>query len=94
VDFTPVDLTDGPKAVVSMLYERGVRSVVLDGGRKLAEPFIEAGMVDRVVAYVSGLDAATPLLGPEQGYLLAEGFRLVEVTRQSTYVRVQAERVY
>jgi diaminohydroxyphosphoribosylaminopyrimidine deaminase / 5-amino-6-(5-phosphoribosylamino)uracil reductase len=93
VDFTPIELVEGPAAALSTLYERGVRSVVLDSGQELAEPFIKAGLVDRVVAYVSRRDASTLLSGHEQEHL-PEGLRLVEVTRHGTYVRVRAERVY
>jgi diaminohydroxyphosphoribosylaminopyrimidine deaminase/5-amino-6-(5-phosphoribosylamino)uracil reductase len=87
VDFGTVALVEGPAAVLSTLYGRGIRSVVLDGGRELAESFTNAGLVDRVVACVAGPDALASL--PD--HLLA-GLRLVEVTRCGAHVRVRAER--
>ena len=35
------------------LYERGVRSVLLEGGPTLAGAFLQAGAVDRVTAYLA-----------------------------------------
>ncbi len=42
-----------PALVVATLAERGVASVLLEGGPTLAGAFIEAGLVDRVVCYVA-----------------------------------------
>ena len=47
-------LTDhDPKSVLAHLSERGVISVLLEGGPTLAGAFVAAGMVDRVVAYLA-----------------------------------------
>jgi len=40
-------------ALLQTLYARGVRSVLLEGGPTLAGSFLEAGLVDRVVAYIA-----------------------------------------
>lgn len=42
-----------PKSVLGSLSDRGVVSVLLEGGPTLAGAFVAAGMVDRVVAYVA-----------------------------------------
>jgi len=42
-----------PKSVLTYLSERGVISVLLEGGPTLAGAFVAAGMVDRVVAYLA-----------------------------------------
>lgn len=42
-----------PKSVLAHLSDRGVVSVLLEGGPTLAGAFVAAGMVDRVVAYVA-----------------------------------------
>ena len=42
-----------PKSVLAYLSERGVISVLLEGGPTLAGAFVAAGMVDRVVAYLA-----------------------------------------
>jgi diaminohydroxyphosphoribosylaminopyrimidine deaminase/5-amino-6-(5-phosphoribosylamino)uracil reductase len=40
-------------AVLALLHERQVRSVLLESGATLAGAFVDAGLVDRVVAYVA-----------------------------------------
>src|SRR5699024_9591060 len=42
-----------PAAVLEVLYRRGLRSVLLEGGPRLAGSFLAAGLVDRVVAYLA-----------------------------------------
>jgi diaminohydroxyphosphoribosylaminopyrimidine deaminase/5-amino-6-(5-phosphoribosylamino)uracil reductase len=42
-----------PKSVLANLSDRGVVSVLLEGGPTLAGAFVAAGMVDRVVAYLA-----------------------------------------
>src|SRR5699024_3485426 len=41
------------RAMLAVLYERGFRSVLLEGGPRLAGGFLTAGLVDRVVAYLA-----------------------------------------
>ncbi|MET9374348.1 bifunctional diaminohydroxyphosphoribosylaminopyrimidine deaminase/5-amino-6-(5-phosphoribosylamino)uracil reductase RibD [Streptomyces sp. NPDC002992] len=53
-----VPVVDGDldiRALAGELYERGVRSVLLEGGARLAAAFAAAGLLDRVVAYVAPL---------------------------------------
>lgn len=45
--------TRDPREALAALYERGVRSVLLEGGPTLAGAFLRAGAVDRVTAYVA-----------------------------------------
>lgn len=40
-------------AVLAALHERGIRSVLLEGGAHLAGSFVAAGLVDEVVAHVA-----------------------------------------
>jgi diaminohydroxyphosphoribosylaminopyrimidine deaminase/5-amino-6-(5-phosphoribosylamino)uracil reductase len=52
-----LDLTDpppgaDPRAIAASMYAGGVRQLVLGGGLDLAEPFLTAGLVDRVLAYL------------------------------------------
>ncbi|MGW7031412.1 bifunctional diaminohydroxyphosphoribosylaminopyrimidine deaminase/5-amino-6-(5-phosphoribosylamino)uracil reductase RibD [Streptomyces xanthophaeus] len=49
-----------PLALLEALHERGVRSVLVEGGPALASAFVRAGLTDRVVAYIAPL-----LLGSE-----------------------------
>jgi diaminohydroxyphosphoribosylaminopyrimidine deaminase/5-amino-6-(5-phosphoribosylamino)uracil reductase len=54
--------------VLATLYDRGVRSVLLEGGPTLAGAFIRAGAVDRVLAYL-----APALLGAGPAALTGTG---------------------
>jgi diaminohydroxyphosphoribosylaminopyrimidine deaminase/5-amino-6-(5-phosphoribosylamino)uracil reductase len=53
-----------PKSVLAYLSERGIVSVLLEGGPTLAGAFVADGLVDRVVAYL-----APALLGAGPGAL-------------------------
>jgi diaminohydroxyphosphoribosylaminopyrimidine deaminase/5-amino-6-(5-phosphoribosylamino)uracil reductase len=56
-DAAPTLLVDepDPEALLSLLYARGVRHVLLEGGPTLARAFVSARLVDRVVWYVAPL---------------------------------------
>lgn len=54
------------EAALAVLHARGVRSVLLEGGPRLAGAFLDAGLVDRVVAYL-----APALLGQGTAALVA-----------------------
>lgn len=54
------------QAVLTELHNRGIRSVLLEGGPKLAGAFLAAGMVDRIVYYIAPKllgDGPTALVG-------------------------------
>src|SRR5262249_28889347 len=53
-------------ALLTALYERGVRSALLEGGPTLAGAFLAAGHVDEVVGYIAPklLGAGAAALGP------------------------------
>lgn len=55
-----------PAGVLAALADRGVVSVLLEGGPTLAGAFLEAGLVDRVVAYIAPalLGEGLAALGP------------------------------
>jgi diaminohydroxyphosphoribosylaminopyrimidine deaminase/5-amino-6-(5-phosphoribosylamino)uracil reductase len=82
--------------VLRVLHERGVVSVLLEGGPTLAAAFLTAGLVDRVVAYV-----APALLGAGHGAVgdlgvgtIADAvrLRLCEVVRVGDDVRLTLRR--
>jgi len=56
------------RAVLAELHNRGVRSVLLEGGPKLAGAFLAAGLVDRLIYYV-----APKLLGDGPAALVGAG---------------------
>jgi diaminohydroxyphosphoribosylaminopyrimidine deaminase/5-amino-6-(5-phosphoribosylamino)uracil reductase len=85
-------------ALLHALYQREVRSVLLEGGAGLAGSFLAAGLVDRLVAYVapvliggSGLPALT---GPGAPTIdAAWRWRLDEVARLGPDLRLVARPV-
>ncbi|HEY6594148.1 MAG TPA: bifunctional diaminohydroxyphosphoribosylaminopyrimidine deaminase/5-amino-6-(5-phosphoribosylamino)uracil reductase RibD [Asanoa sp.] len=97
---TVADVGAGPdgrvdlEALLAGLYARRVRSVLLEGGPRLAGAFLAAGIVDRVVGYL-----APRLLGAGPAALVDAGvttmaevidLELVDVARVGPDVRVTA----
>lgn len=69
-----------PDAVLAGLHERGVRSVLLEGGARLAGSFVRAGLVDEVVAHL-----APALLGAGRSVLEDAGITTItEALRLTT----------
>jgi diaminohydroxyphosphoribosylaminopyrimidine deaminase/5-amino-6-(5-phosphoribosylamino)uracil reductase len=85
-----VDLT----ALMQRLYEKDRRHVLLEGGPRLAGAMIEAGLVDRVIAYLAPalLGAGPNALDSAGITTIAEAWRLefVDVRRVGSDVRVLA----
>ncbi len=46
-------LVDEPAQALARLHDRGVVSVLLEGGPTLAAAFLRAGLVDRIIAYLA-----------------------------------------
>ena len=81
-------------ALLTALYRRGVRSVLLEGGPTLAAAFLAAGAVDKVVGYI-----APVLLGAGPAALADAGIPTItraprletaDVTRVGPDVRITA----
>ncbi|MFH9084849.1 bifunctional diaminohydroxyphosphoribosylaminopyrimidine deaminase/5-amino-6-(5-phosphoribosylamino)uracil reductase RibD [Streptomyces sp. NPDC017673] len=91
-----VPVTDGAldlAVLLDGLWARGVRSVLLEGGARLAASCVAQGLLDRVVAYMAPLvlgAAARPVLGDFGAPTLMAGLRLRlgEVTRLGDDVRL------
>ncbi|RKT03581.1 diaminohydroxyphosphoribosylaminopyrimidine deaminase [Streptomyces sp. 3211.6] len=96
-DVLRLPLQDGRVPVAALLtelYDRGVRSVLLEGGPTLAGAFLEAGAVDRVVGYI-----APALLGAGPAALSGAGITniahavrldITEAVRSGTDLRITA----
>ncbi|MEW2417344.1 bifunctional diaminohydroxyphosphoribosylaminopyrimidine deaminase/5-amino-6-(5-phosphoribosylamino)uracil reductase RibD [Streptomyces sp. NPDC046866] len=96
-DVLRLPLHDGRIAVhdlLTALYARGVRSVLLEGGPTLAGAFLEAGAVDRVIGYL-----APALLGAGPAALAGAGItniahavrlEITEAGRTGTDLRITA----
>jgi diaminohydroxyphosphoribosylaminopyrimidine deaminase / 5-amino-6-(5-phosphoribosylamino)uracil reductase len=67
-----------PGSVLAALHQHGVAHVLLEGGPTLAGAFVEAHLVDRVVAYLAPalLGAGPTVLGPAGISTIAETLRL------------------
>ncbi|MEU3187362.1 bifunctional diaminohydroxyphosphoribosylaminopyrimidine deaminase/5-amino-6-(5-phosphoribosylamino)uracil reductase RibD [Streptomyces sp. NPDC006923] len=76
-------------ALLAALYERGVRSVLLEGGPALAGSFVAAGAVDKVVGYLAPvlLGAGPAALSGAGITTIAEALRL----RMTESVRIGAD---
>ncbi|GAB1693028.1 bifunctional diaminohydroxyphosphoribosylaminopyrimidine deaminase/5-amino-6-(5-phosphoribosylamino)uracil reductase RibD [Krasilnikovia sp. M28-CT-15] len=97
---TAAELGTGPdgradlSALLTTLYARGVRAVLLEGGPTLAGAFLAAGLVDRVIGYV-----APKLLGAGLSALVDAGvatigeaidLELTDITQVGTDLRFTA----
>jgi diaminohydroxyphosphoribosylaminopyrimidine deaminase/5-amino-6-(5-phosphoribosylamino)uracil reductase len=84
------------EGVLTVLHERGVVSVLLEGGPTLAAAFMTAGLVDRIVAYVApALLGACPAVVGDLGVGTitdAVRLRLDDVTRVGDDVRLTLRR--
>jgi diaminohydroxyphosphoribosylaminopyrimidine deaminase/5-amino-6-(5-phosphoribosylamino)uracil reductase len=80
------------EAVLALLYDQGVRSVLLEGGPTLAGSFVRAGLVDKVVGYLAPtlLGAGLPALSDAGICTVGEAARLRvhEVTRLGADVKL------
>jgi diaminohydroxyphosphoribosylaminopyrimidine deaminase/5-amino-6-(5-phosphoribosylamino)uracil reductase len=83
-----------PAAVLSALWDRGIRSVLLEGGPTVAGAFLQAGCIDEVVAYLAPkLLGAGPLSLADTGIttiLDAVELDLIDVRRIGSDVRLVA----
>ena len=81
-------------AVLAGLHERGVRSVLLEGGAHLAASCIAADLVDEVVAHIAPalLGAGAPVLGDAGITTITEALRLTttDVVRLGDDIAVTA----
>ncbi|HZN17042.1 MAG TPA: bifunctional diaminohydroxyphosphoribosylaminopyrimidine deaminase/5-amino-6-(5-phosphoribosylamino)uracil reductase RibD [Micromonosporaceae bacterium] len=81
-------------ALVAALYQRGVRSALVEGGPTLAGAFLSARLVDRVVAYLAPklLGAGPAALGGAGVATLAESIDLeiTDLARVGPDIRVTA----
>ncbi|HEY8534401.1 MAG TPA: bifunctional diaminohydroxyphosphoribosylaminopyrimidine deaminase/5-amino-6-(5-phosphoribosylamino)uracil reductase RibD [Micromonospora sp.] len=81
-------------ALLERLYERGVRSALLEGGPTLAGAFLAAGLVDRVIGYVAPklLGAGAPALGDAGVRTIGEAIELdvIEWTHVGPDLRITA----
>ena len=90
---SPDGLLD-PLAVLRVLHERGLRSVLVEGGARTADSFLEAGLVERFHQFVApwfiGPDGVPAFIDAEVGRRGA--WRLAEVARAGADAHLVWER--
>lgn len=83
-----------PTAVLAGLHERGVRSILLEGGARIAASFVADDLVDEVVAHIAPvlLGAGAPVLADAGITTITEALRLAttDVSRLGDDVAVTA----
>lgn len=84
-----------PAALLTALFDRGICSVLLEGGPTLAGSFARAGLVDRVIGYLAPVLLGSGRWPALRGALAdtiaaAPRLRLDEVTRMGPDVRLTA----
>lgn len=81
------------EALLALLYERGRRHALLEGGPRLAAAFLDAGLIDEALVYVAPLllGAGTPALngGEVRSLASATPAGLREVTRFDSDLRLR-----
>jgi diaminohydroxyphosphoribosylaminopyrimidine deaminase / 5-amino-6-(5-phosphoribosylamino)uracil reductase len=80
-----------PVEVVAALYGGGVRRLLLDGGLDVATPFLDSGLVDRVVAYLPHENASRRPAEDLPWPLMPPGFVITGVARTGSFVRVNGQ---
>jgi diaminohydroxyphosphoribosylaminopyrimidine deaminase/5-amino-6-(5-phosphoribosylamino)uracil reductase len=75
----------------ALLYQGGVRRLILSGGHEIASPFLAAGLIDQVQSYLPDGPASRQPDVPAPWPLLPPGFAITAVTRLPGFVRVEAE---
>lgn len=87
----PTQITGASAAeAAGLLFDAGVRALILDGGHSLAGPYLAAGIIDKVIAFMpDGKASRRPRLATPWP-LLPPGFSTHRVDRISGFVRVDA----
>lgn len=89
-DILALDLAGGSTAAEAavILYDGGVRRLLLDGGLDTAMPFLDSGLVDRVVVYLPDGNASWRPSAELPWPLLPPGFVITGAVRAGNFVRV------
>jgi diaminohydroxyphosphoribosylaminopyrimidine deaminase/5-amino-6-(5-phosphoribosylamino)uracil reductase len=79
-----------PRDLTRMLYQGGVRRLLLLAHPAAAEPFTAAGLIDRVYAYLPDRDPSRSPGNGEQTAVTPPRFTITGVKRLEGYVRIEA----
>lgn len=75
----------------AILHDGGVRRLLLEGGLDTAIPFLDSGLVDRVVAYLPHGNASRRPSAELPWPLLPPGFVITGAVRAASFVRVDGQ---
>ncbi len=73
------------------LYDGGIRRLLLDGGPDAARPFLDSGLVDRVVVYLPHGTASKRPTAELPWPLLPFGFVITCAVRTDGFVRIDGQ---
>jgi diaminohydroxyphosphoribosylaminopyrimidine deaminase / 5-amino-6-(5-phosphoribosylamino)uracil reductase len=89
----PTDLSHGAHTVLFSLYAGGTRSLLLDGGVALAQPFLDATLIDEVRIYLASRAPMDPDHSGDLDWpLVPPGYRLRHLTKLRDLVVIEATR--
>jgi diaminohydroxyphosphoribosylaminopyrimidine deaminase/5-amino-6-(5-phosphoribosylamino)uracil reductase len=77
-----------PAEIAKSLYASGVRHLLLQGALDVAAPFLAAGLVDRVISYLSAQTPSRPPIAELPWPLLPPGFEIADIRKTCGLVRV------
>jgi diaminohydroxyphosphoribosylaminopyrimidine deaminase/5-amino-6-(5-phosphoribosylamino)uracil reductase len=81
-----------PSETAAMLYAGGVRRLLLQGGLDMAAPFLAAGLVDRVIAYLAATASSRRPDAEQPWPMFPPAFKITDATKVSGFVRIAGER--
>jgi diaminohydroxyphosphoribosylaminopyrimidine deaminase / 5-amino-6-(5-phosphoribosylamino)uracil reductase len=90
LDLTPAPPGADPAAIAAAAYLGGVRRLLLGGGLDVAAPFLAAGLVDQVFAYIPHGNGSRKPSATLPWPLLPPGFAITGVIRLAGFVRIDA----
>jgi diaminohydroxyphosphoribosylaminopyrimidine deaminase / 5-amino-6-(5-phosphoribosylamino)uracil reductase len=79
------------RLTAASLYEGGVRQLVLAGGLAVAAPFLAAGLVDQVLAYLPHGKASRRPGMANPWPLLPPGFAIRSARKLGEYVQIEGQ---
>jgi hypothetical protein len=90
LSLTGLEPGDGAAHSAARLFQGGIRRLLLRSGYDMAAPFLAAGLIDSVHAYLPDGRASRFATVPASWRLLPPGFTIGAVTRLGGFVRVDA----
>lgn len=86
-------VTEGSPILLASLHAAGVRSVLLSGDLSFADPFVQAGLVDQIVLYLS-VEGSSTIPRSSDGDVvwsfLPPGFKTANIARLGSHIKITA----